>query len=105
MMDRRVAGSVARKMMAAGLLPVIAERFYFPDGQRHRAADGDPAGIGIGFCQAALARRDPNLERVLPGAFQFKLGVWLAMHEYLRSMPRCRAAFDGLAAGLRSHVD
>jgi DNA-binding transcriptional LysR family regulator len=63
------------------------------------------AGFGIGFCQTALARRDPNLERVLPGAFQFKLGVWLAMHENLRSTPRCRAAFDGLAAGLMSHVD
>jgi DNA-binding transcriptional LysR family regulator len=63
------------------------------------------AGFGIGFCQAPLARRDRNLERVLPGAFQFKLGVWLAMHENLRSTPRCRAAFDGLAAGLISHVD
>jgi DNA-binding transcriptional LysR family regulator len=63
------------------------------------------AGFGIGFCQAALARRDPNLEHVLPGAFQFKLGVWLAMHENLRSTPGCRAAFDGLAASLISHVD
>jgi hypothetical protein len=42
---------------------------------------------------------------VLPEAFQFKLGVWLAMHKNLRSTPRCRAAFDGLAAGLISHVD
>ena len=92
--------------MAAGLLPVSAERFYFQDGQRHRAADGAiRAGVGIGFCQAALARRDPNLERVLRGAFQFKLGVWLAMDENLRWTPRCRAGFDGLAAGLRSHVD
>lgn len=63
------------------------------------------AGFGIGICQAALARRDPNLERILPGAFQFKLGVWLAMHENLRSTPRCRATFNGLAAGLMSHVD
>jgi DNA-binding transcriptional LysR family regulator len=63
------------------------------------------AGFGIGFCQAALARRDPNLERVLPGTFELKLGVWLAMHENLRSTPRCRAAFDGLAAGLMTHVD
>jgi hypothetical protein len=29
----------------------------------------------------------------------------IAMHENLRSTPRCRAAFDGLAAGLMSHVD
>jgi DNA-binding transcriptional LysR family regulator len=63
------------------------------------------AGFGIGLCQVALACRDPNLERVLPGAFELKLGVWLAMHENLRSTPRCRVAFDGLAAGLMSHVD
>jgi hypothetical protein len=25
------------------------------------------AGIGIGFCQAALARRDPNLEHHIDG--------------------------------------
>ncbi len=63
------------------------------------------AGFGIGFCQVALARRDPNLERVLPGAFQLKLGVWLAMHENFRSAPRYRAVFDALATGLKSHVD
>jgi DNA-binding transcriptional LysR family regulator len=63
------------------------------------------AGFGIGMCQVAVARRDPDLERVLPGALQLKLGVWLAMHENLRSTPRCRAVFDGLAAGLMSHVD
>jgi len=63
------------------------------------------AGLGIGICQVALARRSSDLERVLPAAFDFKLGVFLAMHEDLRSTPRCRAAFDGLAAGLMSHVD
>ena len=63
------------------------------------------AGFGIGICQAALARRDPGLERVLPDAFALELGVWLAIHENLRSTPRCRAVFDGLAAGLKAHVD
>jgi DNA-binding transcriptional LysR family regulator len=62
------------------------------------------AGLGIGFCHVSLARRD-DLEHVLPAAFQLKLGLWLAMHENLRSAPRCRAAFDGLAAGLMSCVD
>jgi DNA-binding transcriptional LysR family regulator len=52
-----------------------------------------------------LARRDPELERVLPGAFQFKLGLWLAIHEDLRSTPRCRAVLDALADGLRMHAD
>ncbi|HKN29191.1 MAG TPA: LysR family transcriptional regulator [Roseiarcus sp.] len=63
------------------------------------------AGFGIGVCQTALARRDRDLERVLPDAFALELGVWLAMHENLRSTPRCRAVFDGLAAGLKAHVD
>jgi DNA-binding transcriptional LysR family regulator len=63
------------------------------------------AGLGIGICHLALAQRDNDLERVLPQVFQFKLGIWLAMHENLRSTPRCRAAFDGLAAGLMSYVD
>ena len=62
------------------------------------------AGFGIGFCQTALARQDPGLVRVLP-AVSVELGVWLAMHENLRSTPRCRAVFDGLAAGLAGHVD
>ncbi len=63
------------------------------------------AGFGIGVCQTALARREPRLERVLPGALQLKLGVWVVMHENLRTSPRCRAVFDGLAAGLKAHVD
>ncbi|WP_375773922.1 LysR substrate-binding domain-containing protein [Archangium gephyra] len=63
------------------------------------------AGFGIGICQVALARRDRQLVRVLPDAFELKLGTWLAMHENLRSIPRCRAVFDALAAGLAAHVE
>ncbi|MEI9804522.1 MAG: LysR family transcriptional regulator [Pseudolabrys sp.] len=63
------------------------------------------AGAGIGMCQVRLAKRDPDLERVLPAAFDLKLGVWIAMHENLRSTPRCRAVFDALVDGLKTHVD
>ena len=63
------------------------------------------AGFGIGFCQVGLAQRDPTLVRVLQSAFALKLGVWLAMHENLRSTPRCRTVFDGLAADLATYVD
>jgi DNA-binding transcriptional LysR family regulator len=63
------------------------------------------AGLGVGICQAALARRDPELQRVLARDFELKLGVWIAMHENLRSTPRCRIVFDALVGGLRSHVD
>jgi DNA-binding transcriptional LysR family regulator len=63
------------------------------------------AGFGIGACQAVLARRDPELVRILPEAFDLKLGAWMVMHEDLRRAPRYRAVFDALTAGLLRHVD
>ncbi|MFP5516776.1 MAG: LysR substrate-binding domain-containing protein, partial [Alphaproteobacteria bacterium] len=62
------------------------------------------AGFGIGICQVPLARRNPDLVRLLADRFELPMGVWVAMHEDLRSTPRCRAVFDGLAAGLADHV-
>lgn len=62
-------------------------------------------GVGIGLCQAPLARRDPALVRVLPQAFALQLGTWIAMHEDLRNSPRCRAVFDALAGGLQAYLD
>ena len=62
------------------------------------------AGYGIGGCQAPLARRDPRLVRILPGAFRFKLQTWVTMHEDLRSSPRCKVAFDALVAGLTAYM-
>ncbi|MBA4263945.1 MAG: LysR family transcriptional regulator [Comamonadaceae bacterium] len=62
------------------------------------------AGAGIGACQAAIARRDPNLVRVLPTKLSFNLTTWVAMHEGLRNSPRCRSVFDGLVKGLRGYV-
>lgn len=62
------------------------------------------AGFGVGICQAGLAKRDTRLVRLLPKALDFKLGVWIAMHENLRTTPRCRTTFDGLAAGLTDYV-
>jgi DNA-binding transcriptional LysR family regulator len=63
------------------------------------------AGFGIGVCQVPIAQRQPDLVRVLTDAFDMKLGVWVVMHENLRSTPRYRAAFDALVAGMRGHVD
>jgi DNA-binding transcriptional LysR family regulator len=62
------------------------------------------AGAGIGVCQVALAQREPKLVRVLPDKFTLKLSTWVAMHEGLRSSPRCRATFDALVRGLRCHA-
>ncbi|MBE7184283.1 MAG: LysR family transcriptional regulator [Methylobacterium mesophilicum] len=58
------------------------------------------AGSGIGVCQIAIARHDPDLVRILPDAFEIDLPLWIVMHEDLRSDPRCRAVFDAVAEGL-----
>jgi DNA-binding transcriptional LysR family regulator len=62
------------------------------------------AGLGIGVCQVPLARRDPNLVRLLPRQFAYDMDVWLVMHENLRASPRMRAVFDHLADGLAAYV-
>lgn len=61
------------------------------------------AGAGIGVCQVALARRDPALVHLLPGAFTMALDTWVTMHEGLRHSRRCRVVFDALVAGLRQY--
>lgn len=86
----------------------LVERF--PDIDRARFAlrcDSDlaqlaaiRAGFGIGMCQVGLARRDDRLVHVLPDAVRVELGLWIVMHEDLRSSPRCRIVFDALVAGL-----
>ena len=61
------------------------------------------AGLGVGGCQLGVARRDPDLVRIVPEV-EFSLPMWLAMHEDLRTTPRCRAVFDGLVEGLGAYV-
>jgi DNA-binding transcriptional LysR family regulator len=62
------------------------------------------AGVGVGGCQDAIAKRTPELIPVLPNAFQMALEVWLVMHRDLKSEPRVRLMFDWLAAGLTDYV-
>ena len=62
------------------------------------------AGFGIGVCQVPLARRSPDLVRVLPESFLFKLEVWIVMHSELRSSARCRVVADALAEGLAAYA-
>ena len=52
------------------------------------------AGIGIGACQVGIARRDPDLVRVLPSEFSYVLHTWIAMHEDQRAVRRMRLVFD-----------
>jgi DNA-binding transcriptional LysR family regulator len=62
------------------------------------------SGAGIGVCQAAIARRDDSMVRILPKQFSLPLETWITMHEDLRNSPRCRVTFDALVKGLQQHV-
>jgi len=86
----------------------------FPDLARPRFAfrtDSDVAqlaairaGLGIGFCQAGLAARDPSLVRVLKSGFSLVLDTWVAMHADLRDSPRCAIVFAALARELGAYA-
>jgi DNA-binding transcriptional LysR family regulator len=58
------------------------------------------AGCGIGFGQAMVARRDPEVIEIDLGIPIPPLPVWLAAHEGLRHTPRVRRVWDRLAEGL-----
>jgi DNA-binding transcriptional LysR family regulator len=62
------------------------------------------SGAGIGVCQAAIARRDDSIVRILPRQFSLQLETWITMHEDLRNSPRCRVAFDALVKGLQPYI-
>lgn len=61
------------------------------------------AGVGIGGCQKNIARRSPELSRILPN-LSHPLEIWLVMHEDMKGTPRLRLLFDHLAAGLVGYV-
>jgi DNA-binding transcriptional LysR family regulator len=60
------------------------------------------AGFGIGMCQVPIAEREGDLVRVLAADVAVDLGLWVVMHEDLKTSARCRVVFDALAAGLRT---
>jgi DNA-binding transcriptional LysR family regulator len=60
------------------------------------------AGLGVGFCQTGVARRE-GWERMLPD-LTVALPCWVVMHEDLRANPACRAVFDAVVEGMRAYV-
>ncbi len=58
------------------------------------------AGFRFSMCQVPVARRDPDRIRVLPDAVIVELGLWIVMHENLKTRARCRAVFDAPVDGL-----
>ncbi|MEO8899902.1 MAG: LysR family transcriptional regulator [Polyangiaceae bacterium] len=61
------------------------------------------AGFGLGVCQLGLAKRD-RLVRVLSDNVSFELGVWIVMHQDLKSSRRMKLMFDHLAKYLAEYI-
>lgn len=95
------AASVRR--LPALPVPISRDLFSFrcdSDVAQYRALC---AGFGISICQVALAKRD-GLVKVLPGALDFELGVWVVMHKDLKSSRRVRLLFEHLAHELTAYI-
>jgi DNA-binding transcriptional LysR family regulator len=82
----------------------LRERFAFRSDSDIAQLAALRAGLGIGGCQLAIARREPALLPVLPAIVRFDLEIWLAMHEDLSASRRVRLLFDHLAASLLEYV-
>jgi len=62
-------------------------------------------GVGIGGAQENIARRHPDLLRLLAREVSIGLEIWLVMHEDVKGTPRTRALFEHLATGLADYVN
>jgi DNA-binding transcriptional LysR family regulator len=84
--------------------PVLdPERFVFKADSSLAQLAAIRAGIGIGLCQGPLGHANADLVHLLPEV-GLPLGTWVAMHENLKTSPRCRVTFDALVAGLLDYV-
>jgi DNA-binding transcriptional LysR family regulator len=97
---------------AAGFRPIGGTALKLTREQFGFRCDSGPAqlaalraGIGIAGCHVNIARRDPDLIRVLERPFGFSLDMWLAMHRDARKTRRIRLLFDHLAEGLGRYVE
>ena len=61
------------------------------------------AGVGVGICQVSLARRSPDLVRVLPKV-AFALPAWVVTHEDLRHTRRVAVVFEHLVTALADYA-
>jgi DNA-binding transcriptional LysR family regulator len=89
--------------LAAGLPLPAQDAFAFRTDGGLTTLGAVRAGLGIGFCQCGVARREGWI-RLLPETFSIRLPTWVVMHEDLKASPACRAAFDLLVEGMRGYV-
>jgi DNA-binding transcriptional LysR family regulator len=96
--------AISTRTLPSSPVPLTRELFAFRCDSDIGQYAALRAGFGIGVCQNPLARRD-GLVPVLPGALDFKLGVWLVMHRDLKSSRRVRLLFEHLATHLTAYIN
>ncbi|ABS62445.1 transcriptional regulator, LysR family [Parvibaculum lavamentivorans DS-1] len=96
--------SSIRRLKDLGGFPLSRELFAFRCDSDVGQFAALRAGVGFGMCQYPLALRYPDLVSVLPGAIDFELDVWIAMHEDLKTSRRMRLMFDHLAEEMSAYV-
>jgi len=92
------------RAVGAALAPFSRENFGFRCDNDLAQLAALRAGVGIGGCQDAIARRSGDLVAVLPGALRYALEIWLVMHKDSKATRRVRLAFDHLARGLTDYL-
>jgi DNA-binding transcriptional LysR family regulator len=92
-----------RRMRPEGM-PYTRDNFALRTDNDLAALAALRAGFGIGVIQVNLARRDPQLERLLPDELAVPLDTWVVMHEDLRQSLRVRRLFDHLGEALGEYV-
>jgi DNA-binding transcriptional LysR family regulator len=84
-------------------IPLSRELFSFRCDSDYGQYAALRAGYGIGVCQNALGKRD-KLIPILQSEVRFELGMWLVMHEDLKSNRRVRLMFEHLALYLQAYA-
>lgn len=87
-------------LLKAVPLPVSRELFAFRCDNDLAQMAALRSGFGVGICQTAIARRDPDLLPLLSKQFKVEMEIWIVMHNDLRRSARMRLMFDHLAASL-----
>jgi DNA-binding transcriptional LysR family regulator len=85
-------------------LPYTRENFALRTDDDLAALAALRAGFGIGVVQVNLARREPQLVRLLPDELAVPLDTWVVMHEDLRQSLRVRRLFDYLGEALGEYA-
>jgi DNA-binding transcriptional LysR family regulator len=81
--------------------PVLPRNVSFKANSPASHVKGLDAGFGIGVTSHRLARRHPDLVRLLPD-FKTSLDLWVVAHETVRKSARIRAAYDHIIAQMKA---